>query len=182
VVTAGLVALAAGVAVVIARLSNGGSSTGFPSNRPSVTTGGTTVQASPSLQTLYQVLPHGYDSTSCSPVGNPNRQALATVECGQTSDPRSPTFAAFSLYPNATALANAFQTGVDEDTITQCPNGNRPPTSWHTEAAPNVPAGSLLCGNYDNGADLLWTRNSDLLLGDILGPDLNALYQFWLTL
>ena len=29
------------------------------------------------------------------------------------------------------------------------------------------------------GPDLMWTQNKDLLLGDIQGPDLNALYQFW---
>jgi serine/threonine kinase PknH len=182
VVTVGLVALAAGVAVVIARLSTGGSTTGLPANRPSITASGTTTQANKSLQTLYTLLPLGYDSNNCSPTGSPNRQALATVECRQTSDPRSPPYAAFTLYPNATALASAFQTGIDEDTITLCPNGNRPPITWHTKAAPNVPAGSLACGNYNNAADLLFTKNSDLLLGDIQGPDLNALYQFFLTL
>jgi serine/threonine kinase PknH len=182
VVTVGLVALAAGVAIVIARLSSGGSTTGLPGNQPTITTSGTTTQANKSLQTLYPLLPPGYDSNNCSPIGSPNRQALATVECRQTSDPRSPPYAAFTLYPNETALANAFQSGIDEDTITQCPNGNRPPITWHTKAAPNVPAGSLACGNFNNAADLLFTKNSDLLLGDIQGPDLNALYQFFLTL
>jgi serine/threonine-protein kinase len=182
VVTVCLVALAAGVAVVIARHSGGGSTTAAPSNRPSLTTSTTTTQTNQILQALYHVLPRGYDSNNCSPVSSPNRQALATVECGQTSDPRSPISAAFSLFPNATALANAFQTGIDEDTITQCPNGNQSPATWANDAAPNVPAGSVLCGTYNNRPDLLWTKNNDLLLGDIQGPDLNALYQFWQTL
>jgi hypothetical protein len=76
----------------------------------------------------------------------------------------------------ATALADAFQNGVDEDTVTQCPNGNQSPGTWATDAAPNVSAGSVLCGNYDNRPDLMWTNNHDLLLSDIQGPDLNALY------
>jgi hypothetical protein len=37
----------------------------------------------------------------------------------------------------------------------------------------------VLCGSYSKGPDLMWTQNKDLLLGDIQGPDLNALYQFW---
>ena len=182
VITAGLVALVAGVAVVIARISGSGSSTGIPSNRPSVATSKTTTQQSPSVQTLYHLLPKGYDSNNCSPVSSPNREALATVQCGQTSDPRSPPSAAFSVYPNATALANAFQNGVDEDTVTPCPDGNQSPATWSTDEAPNVTAGSVLCGNYKGGPDLLWTKNSDLLIGDLQGPDLKALYQFWQTL
>jgi hypothetical protein len=50
---------------------------------------------------------------------------------------------------------------------------------WQTDAAPNVAAGSVLCGNDNKGPDLMWTQNKDLLLGDIQGLDLNALYQFW---
>ena len=38
---------------------------------------------------------------------------------------------------------------------------------------------AVLCGKYNNGPDLLWTQNKDLLIGDIQGPDLNALFQFW---
>ena len=33
----------------------------------------------------------------------------------------------------------------------------------------NVPAGSVLCGSYNKGPDLMWTQNKDLLLGDIQG-------------
>jgi len=182
-VAIGLVVLAAGVAVVIAvviaRHSSGGSSPGVPGARPSSTTSRTVTPANQPVQTLYHLLPQGYNSNNCSPVSSPNRQALATLQCGQTSDPHSPASAAFSLYPNVTALANAFQNAVDEDTVTQCPNGNQSPGTWATDAAPNVSAGSVFCGNYDNRPDLMWTNNHDLLLSDIQGPDLNALYQFW---
>jgi serine/threonine kinase PknH len=182
VVAIGLVALAAGVAVVIARHSSDGSSTGGPSARPSGTTSRTVAPAIQPRQTLYRLLPQGYSSSNCKPVSSPNRQALATLECGQTSDPHSPASAAFSLYPNATALANAFQNGIDEDTVTPCPGGKPSPGTWATDEAPNVNAGAVVCGNYDNRPDLMWTNNHDLLLIDIQGPDLNALYQFWANL
>jgi serine/threonine kinase PknH len=178
VVAVGLAALAAGVAFVVARHSAGSSSTSVPSRRPSVSST-TTVPASQPLQRLYQVLPRAYTSNNCSPADSPNRQALATVECKKTSDPGSPTYAAFSLYPNAAALDKAFQDGISEDAVAPCPHGGDSPGIWHTEGAPNVSAGSVVCGTYNKGPDLLWTQNKDLLIGDIQGPDLNALYQFW---
>jgi serine/threonine kinase PknH len=178
VVSVGLVALAAGVAVVLARHSGGSSSTSVHSSRSSTSTT-TTAPASQPLQRLYQVLPPAYTSNNCSPADSPNHQALATVECQKTSDPGSPTYAAFSLYPNAAALDKAFQDGISEDAVTPCPHGGDSPGVWQTEGAPNAPAGSVLCGTYKNGPDLLWTQNKDLLIGDIQGPDLNALYQFW---
>ncbi len=178
VVAVGLVALAVGVAFVVLRHSGARSSTSAPSSRPSISTA-TTAPASQPLQRLYQVLPRAYTSNNCSPADSPNREALATVECKKTSDPGSPTYAAFSLYPNAAALDKAFQDGISEDAVTPCPNGGDSPGIWQAAGAPNVPAGSVLCGTYNKGPDLLWTQNKDLLIADIQGPDLNALYQFW---
>jgi len=178
----GLVVVAGGVAFVVARHSGGSSSTSVSSRRPSVsttTTTTTTAPASQPLQRLYQVLPRAYRSDNCSPTDSPNHQALATVECKKTSDPGSPTYAAFSLYPNAAALDKAFQDGISEDAVTPCPQGGDSPGIWHTEGAPKVSAGSVLCGTYNKGPDLLWTQNKDLLIGDIQGPDLNVLYRFW---
>lgn len=174
-IAVGAVALAAGVAFVVVRHSGGSSSTGVPTSRPGISST-TTKPANQPLQRLYQVLPRGYNSNNCSPADSPNRQALATVECKKTSDPGSPAYAAFSLYPDATALDKAFQDGISEDTVTPCPHGGDSPGIWHTDGAP---AGSVLCGTYNKGPDLLWTQNQDLLIGDIQGPDLNALYQFW---
>jgi hypothetical protein len=183
VVAIGLVALAAGVAIVIARHSSGGSSTGFPKARPNSSTSSTVAPANQPLQTLYHLLPRGYNSNFCWPVSSPNRQALATLECGrQDPDLRGPDSSHFSLYPNATALAKAFQDGVNEDTVTPCPNGNQSPATYSTDAAPNVPAGSVVCGNYDNRPDLMWTNSHNLLISDIQGSDLNALYQYWQNL
>jgi len=178
----GLVVVAGGVAFVVARHSGGSSSTSVSSRRPSVsttTTTTTTAPASQPLQRLYQVLPRAYRSDNCSPTDSPNHQALATVECKKTSDPGSPTYAAFSLYLNAAALDKAFQDGISEDAVTPCPQGGDSPGIWHTEGAPKVSAGSVLCGTYNKGPDLLWTQNKDLLIGDIQGPDLNVLYRFW---
>ena len=181
VATIGLVSLGAGVAVFAGHFKSG-SPAGSPRSHSSSTTSKTVGPVVQSLQTLYHLLPHGYNSTNCAPVDSPNRQASATLQCGPTSDPHSPAAATFSLYPDAAALTNAFQNGIDEDTVTPCPNGNQSPATWSTDAAPNQTAGSVLCGNYENRPDLLWTNNHDLLLSDIQGPDPTALYQFWQNL
>jgi hypothetical protein len=126
VVAIGVAAIAAGVAVAIARHhSGGGSFRSVPSAGPSSSTSQTVSAANQSVQSLYRLLPRGYDSTNCKPVSSPNKQALATLQCGQASDPHGPA-----------------------------------------SAAP----------------DLLWTNDHDLLLSDIQGPDLGALYQFWSNL
>jgi len=91
------------------------------------------------LQRLYQVLPRAYTSDNCSPADSPDRQALATVGCKKTSDPGSPTYAAFSLYPNAAALDKAFQDGISEDAVTPCPHGGDSPGIWHTEGRQTFP-------------------------------------------
>jgi serine/threonine kinase PknH len=79
-------------------------------------------------------------------------------------------------------LAADFQSGVNEDAATECPGGIQSPTSWHMDATPDVPAGSILCGTYNNAPDFMWTKTDGLLLADIQGPDLDTLYAYWISL
>jgi serine/threonine kinase PknH len=65
--------------------------------------------------------------------------------------------------------------------ITQCPGDIESPTTWHSDATPDMPSGSFLWGTYNNVPVLMWTKNDVLLLGDIQGPDLNALYPYCLS-
>jgi hypothetical protein len=186
VVVLGSVAIAAGAAFFALRNTGGGATARIPSaatsvlnSRPSSTTSSAVAPANQAVQTLYRLLPRGYDAHQCSPITSPNRQALATIECGHAANPHGPAYSAFSLYPTTQALADAFQNGVDEDSVTPCPNGDQSPATWSTDAAPKVPAGSVVCGKYGDQSDLIWTTNRDLVLTDIQGPNLNALYQFW---
>ena len=55
-------------------------------------------------------------------------------------------------------------------------------TSPTTRTTARVRGSRMLCGTYNKGPDLLWTQNKDLLIGDIQGPDLDALYRFWQNL
>jgi serine/threonine kinase PknH len=188
----GLGSLAVGVAIFVAQRPGRSSSTGVTSSRPSVASPTTrrsvasptsSIPANPSVQRLYQVVPPPYNAQNCKPIESPNRQALATVECKKLSDPSSPSYAAFSLYPSADALDKAFQDGVSEDAVTPCPDGLASPGVWQSpDGPPNVEAGAVLCGAYDNHPDLVWTQKKDLMLADFQGPDLNALFKFWQSL
>jgi hypothetical protein len=132
------------------------------------------------LDTLYSVLPPGYNSTLCTPATNPSPQALATVDCGQLAG--GPTSARFSLFADANSLASQFQAGVNGDAVSQCPGSIDSPRSWHYDATPAFSAGSLVCGTRNNAPDLTWTKNDVLLLGAVQGQDLDSLYGWWLSL
>jgi serine/threonine kinase PknH len=146
------------------------------------TTSTQTTTASSALDNLYSVLPAGFSATSCGPSDNPNPQALATVDCGQPDQGGGPTSARFSLFADANSLATRFQDGVNDDAVSQCPGSIDSPRSWHYDATPAFAAGSLVCGTNNNAPDLMWTKDDVFLLGDVQGPDLPSLYQWWLSL
>ena len=81
----------------------------------------------------------GYDKYSASPTTRTtagfrgSKTALLVVAIGL------PASAAFSLYPNAAALADAFQNGIAEDTVTPCPDGKESPATYQNDAAPMSP-------------------------------------------
>ena len=158
------------------------STTSTSTTSTSTTTTTTSSQADQALQTLYGLLPPGYNSSNCAPSPHPNARALATVDCAEPANATGPTSARFSVFADSAALAGEFQSGVNEDAATECPGGIQSPTSWHMDATPDVPAGSILCGTYNNAPDFMWTKTDALLLGDIQGPDLDTLYGYWVSL
>jgi hypothetical protein len=40
--------------------------------------------------------------------------------------------------------------------------------------------GRVACGSYNNGPDLVWSKNSALLLADAHGPNMDDLHKWWL--
>ena len=45
---------------------------------------------------------------------------------------------------------------------------------------PRQVEGRIACGTYNNGPDLVWSKNSDLLLADAQGPNMDDLHKWWL--
>lgn len=63
---------------------------------------------------------------------------------------------------------------------TVCPGADGSPSSWNYTATPDQVEGQILCGTFQNSADVEWTRNSQSLLIDALGnSDVNSLYTWW---
>jgi Hsp70 protein len=129
---------------------------------------------------LFGLLPRGYRSSSCTAVSPPLTGALSTLDCNQNSFPGGPANARYSLFADANALATNFQKSMGEDTLMPCPGGTDSPGTWHYDATPNQTAGSIACGTYKGTPDVMWTKDSQLILGAAEGPNLNDLHQWWL--
>lgn len=132
---------------------------------------------SPAVRRLLGVVPSGY--ASCEPLRPPISGALATVECGQNSNPGGPATASYSLFQTVDALEEAFRQSNDEDTLQQCPGGADSPGTWDFDSTPDQVEGWVACGTYEGTPDIMWTKSSDLMLGIAQGENLDALHQWW---
>lgn len=132
---------------------------------------------SPALRRLLGVVPSGY--ASCEPLRPPVSGALATVECGQNTNPGGPATASYSLFQTVEALDEAFRQSNDEDTLQQCPGGAESPGTWDYDSTPDQVEGWVACGTYEGTPDIMWTKSSDLMLGIAQGDDLTELHQWW---
>jgi hypothetical protein len=129
---------------------------------------------------LLGLLPRGYSSSSCTPVNPPVDGALSTLDCTGNSEPGGPTSSRYSLFADASTLARQFQLTVNEDSAATCPgDSDATPGTWHYNATPDKRAGSVACGTYKGTPDVMWTNDSQLVLGDAEGPDLAAVHQWW---
>lgn len=153
---------------------------------PTETTTPTTT-ASPASDTgpfdakLLGLLPRDYSKTACEPVHPPVTGALATVDCGSSQTADASSTARYSLFADLSSLNKQFQLAIDEDSqLLQCPGLSvNSPTTWHYLATPDKVEGQLACGLYNNKPDLVWTLESELLLGDAQGPDHVNLNNWW---
>jgi serine/threonine-protein kinase len=144
----------------------------------------TTTNANPqSLDSkLTALLPAGYDNAACRAAHPPATGALATVDCGQTSTPGGPANARYSLFADQETLDAQFDGAIKENSeLFQCPgSGIDSPTTWHYTDTPANVEGRIACGTYNNGPDLVWSKNADLLLADAQGPNMDDLHKWWL--
>jgi serine/threonine protein kinase len=131
---------------------------------------------------LMALLPAGYDNAACEAVHPPAADALATVDCGQASTPGGPANARYSLFADQATLDSHFDVAIKENSeLFQCPgSGIDSPTTWHYTDTPDKVEGSIACGTYNNRPDLVWSKNSDLLLADAQSPNMDDLHKWWL--
>jgi serine/threonine kinase PknH len=131
---------------------------------------------------LMAVLPRGYEDGVCEAAHPPATGALATVDCGQSSIAGGPAKARYSLFADQQTLDAHFDGAVKENSeLFQCPgSGVDSPTTWHYTETPAEVEGRIACGTYNNGPDLVWSKNSDLMLADAQGPNMDDLHNWWL--
>jgi len=163
--------------------SSGPTTTATESTTTPVTTDRSTdVTPQPSASKLMALLPAGYDSAACKAVHPPATGALATLDCGQASTPGGPANARYSLFADLKTLDTHFDVAIKENSqLFQCPgSGIDSPTTWHYTETPDRVEGRIACGTYNNSPDLVWSKNSDLLLADAQGSNMDDLHKWWL--
>jgi serine/threonine kinase PknH len=130
---------------------------------------------------LMNKIPVGYDPSSCVGASDVAPGALAALDCTNNAN-GGPSFARYQNFDTARALLDAFDREVvgGEFTNGACPGGMQSPGRWYYKPTPSIEGGSVLCGTYGNGDfALVWTRDSELLLGSARGSDVNAVYEWW---
>ncbi|PJE24640.1 MAG: hypothetical protein CK431_04915 [Mycobacterium sp.] len=122
------------------------------------------------LADLMSMLPSGYSSGSCKPVGSPG--ALAAVECRNNSLPGGPTFATYSLFRDYTGMYDAFTKSLKDPAWIAMPCPSKlSPEPFAVLGSDGKPTGFFACA-HGEGADwqarngaLAWTRNAEHFLG-----------------
>lgn len=133
--------------------------------------------------TLLTLIPQGYPTSVCEVADPPAPGALATVDCGLSTQPGGPHAARYSLFADADQLSQHFTESVaaNEETF-RCPGGNvDSPADWNYERTPDVVAGQVACGTFQGNADVVWTQNDDLVLADVQSQDIDELHNWWLN-
>ena len=184
-------------AVVLLKGSGGNSSNNATSSTTTASTSQTTTSSKTRTSTsstapstsgqsgasarLMTLLPDGYGPGACKTI-DPVTDALATVDCEKNTQPGGPDVARYSLFGDQATLDRHFSSAIKEDDeMLMCPGSNvQSPTTWHYTSTPDKVEGQVACGTYKGGPDVVWTRNTDLLLADGQGPDLPALHAWWL--
>jgi serine/threonine-protein kinase len=127
---------------------------------------------------LYSLLPAGFDKSNCktSP-DEPAPGSTADLVCGANS--LGPARGEFVLYSAPGAMNQTFQDWAnEEDTRAPCPGFHDTPADWFYDSS-DAPSGKIACGNFNGTADLIWTENDTLMLGNISGGTIEALAAYW---
>ncbi|BBY31453.1 serine/threonine-protein kinase [Mycolicibacterium sediminis] len=132
--------------------------------------------------TLMALVPSGYPDSVCEVTSPPVTGALATVDCGVSTQPGGPQTARYSLFATLDQLTQAFNESIaSNDELFRCPSAELDsPAEWNYKRSPDVVAGQVACGTYQGNADVMWTQNDDLLLADVQGPTIDDLHTWWL--
>jgi len=103
-----------------------------------------------------------------------------SAEVGEASKPASATRPA-----DATAAYHfmlGYQAELAQNSeLVKCPGSDvDSPSAWsYNSSANDEKAGQVACGTYDGNPDVTWTKDSDLLLADAQGQNLDQIHEWW---
>lgn len=132
---------------------------------------------------LLSLLPSGYPPGTCRQ-GELLPGALASITCGQNTDPGGPTVTNYWLFSDQQSMLPAFTGFMDSATIEICPGRRASPGTWWHTKDPKIIVGQLACGTYKGGEQqVMWTNQQTLVLalagGKPPGLNLDRLYKWW---
>lgn len=137
---------------------------------------------SPDADRLLRLVPAGYPSDACKPVGAP-KDALAQVSCDENSDKGGPLSATYTLVGNKAGLDAALNSIVRASTMVNCPGNIQSPGPWRRNATPEKTSGVLFCGVKDGRPTVAWTDEARLIVNEVQsgpgGPTFGELYAWW---
>jgi hypothetical protein len=131
------------------------------------------------INTLAGSLSKGYGLNNCTAQAITGSQ-LARLTCGQSPDSSGPAQAKYILFSNADDLASWFKASIKDDVLTACGDIGQSPTIWH-QGSSTTSSGSMACGTYQNGAEIIWTNDAKNILSLIRASntDVGSLFQWW---
>jgi serine/threonine-protein kinase len=133
---------------------------------------------------LMILLPPGYPPGTCKPDRQPMVGALASVMCGQNTDPDGPAVSAYGLFANLQAVQDAFTGFTASDTLVNCPGDKASPGTWWHNKDPNTILGQIACGTYKGDEpQVMWSNQQTMVFavvsGNPQGPNIDQLYSWW---
>jgi serine/threonine-protein kinase len=163
--------------------SSPSTTTSASSATPTTTTPAATAFNADESTLLDDIRHGGFTSDLCTPTRPPEGDSIATLTCHAVD--RGPTSGTFWLYQNAALLKQGFtgaSGGGNKVEPVPCPGHTAAdPVPWHYNKSPTVDAGVAACGKKGKDFVVIWTEESDLLLGVVHGNALEPLYNWWNT-
>ena len=126
-------------------------------------------------------LSKGYGLNNCTAQPITGGQ-LAALLCGQNPDPKGPVQAKFYLFGKSDDLATWFKNSARDDVLVNCGDSTtKGPAPWHQGNNATTNGGQMLCGTYQDGAEIIWTTDAKNILSYIRASnaDTAALYKWW---
>ena len=133
------------------------------------------------VDTLAANLSKGYGLNNCTAQPITGGQ-LAALICGQSPDPKGPVQAKYFLFSKSDDLATWFKNSTKDDVLVNCgDSGTKGPAPWHQGNNATTNGGQMVCGTYQDGAEVIWTTEAKNILSYIHSSngDVAALYKWW---